>query len=398
MGTSPRRFDVAIVGAGPAGARAAWRLARSGARVAILDGSHPREKPCGGGVTGRALDIVRDAIAPETLPSVAIADATFEHRGDRVAMRVGKRSHAGPLLAVMSRRDFDGALLAAAIDAGAHVIPARARKINREPGGWILDAGAERVIADWVLGADGANSFVRRTVGTPFARADLSIATGFYAHGRTSSTIAIAFEDEPPGYLWSFPRPDHLAVGACAQADQASSAALLSIVTAWLASNVAPGADLERYSWPIPSLTLRALDREHPSGPGWLLLGDAGGMVDPITREGIYFALASGDAAADSLALGHRAARGYEQRVQDTVYAELRRAAKLKARFFNSHFTALLIEALQASAGIRGVMTDLIAGAQPYRGLRRRLLRTGELRLGLRLLGGKVAQAVTSTQ
>jgi flavin-dependent dehydrogenase len=53
------RFDVAIVGAGPAGCRAAWRLARAGARVALFDGSHPREKPCGGGVTGRALDLVR---------------------------------------------------------------------------------------------------------------------------------------------------------------------------------------------------------------------------------------------------------------------------------------------------------------------------------------------------
>ena len=58
------RFDVAIVGAGPAGCRAAFRMARAGARVAILDGSHPREKPCGGGVTGRALDLVRDAIDP----------------------------------------------------------------------------------------------------------------------------------------------------------------------------------------------------------------------------------------------------------------------------------------------------------------------------------------------
>ena len=56
------RFDVAIVGAGPAGCRAAWRLARAGTRVALFDGSHPREKPCGGGITGRALDLVRDAI------------------------------------------------------------------------------------------------------------------------------------------------------------------------------------------------------------------------------------------------------------------------------------------------------------------------------------------------
>jgi flavin-dependent dehydrogenase len=205
-------------------------------------------------------------------------------------------------------------------------------------------------------------------------------------HGCTSSSIAIAFEDEPAGYLWSFPRPDHLAVGACAQADETRPATLLAIVSAWLERNVAPGLRLEKYSWPIPSLSARALDRENPSGPGWLLLGDAGGMVDPITREGIYFALASGDAAAHSLETGQQVQHVYDELIRDTVHAELRRAAALKARFFSPQFTSLLIEALQASAGLRSVMLDLIAGTQPYCGLRRRLLRTGELRLGLRLV------------
>ena len=174
---------------------------------------------------------------------------------------------------------------------------------------------------EWLLGADGPNSLVRRTVAAPFAREDLSIATGFYVHGCTSSNIAIAFEDEPAGYLWSFPRPDHLAVGACAQADETRPATLLAIVSGWLERNVAPGLRLEKYSWPIPSLSARALDRETPSGPGWLLLGDAGGMVDPITREGIYFALASGDAAAHSLEAGQQAQHVYDELIRDTVHA-----------------------------------------------------------------------------
>jgi geranylgeranyl reductase family protein len=379
------RFDVAIVGGGPAGARAAWRLARAGARVVLFDGSHPREKPCGGGVTGRALDLVRDAIEPAGLAAVAIDSATFEHGARRIEMPLSRTSGA-PLLAVMSRRVFDEALLRAAVDAGTQLIPARVSHITSEPGGWTIASREESVTADWLLGADGANSFVRRRVLTAFSREDLSIATGFYVHGCTSRTMAIAFEDEPAGYLWSFPRPDHLAVGVCAQADRSSPAALLPLASRWIARHTTAGTRLEKYSWPIPSLTVAALRRERPSGPRWMLLGDAGGMVDPITREGIYFALASGDAAADSLAAGASASHAYEQRIRETIHPELARAASLKGMFFNPRFTGLLIEALRTSAPIRSVMADLIGGVQPYHGLRRRLLKTLELRLFARMV------------
>jgi geranylgeranyl reductase family protein len=379
------RFDVAIVGGGPAGARAAWRLARAGARVVVFDGSHPREKPCGGGVTGRALDLVRDAIEPAGLSAVAIEGATFEHGAECVAMPLS-RSATGPLLTVIARRLFDETLLRAAVDAGAHLIAARVSTITMAPRGWTIASREASVTADWLLGADGPNSFVRRHVLTPFPREDLSIATGFYVHGCTSRAIEIVFEDEPAGYLWSFPRPGHLAVGVCAQADRSSPATLLPLASRWIARRTTADARLEKYSWPIPSLTVDALRRERPSGPGWMLLGDAGGMVDPITREGIYFALASGDAAADSLGGGGDASREYEHRIRGTIHPELARAATLKGMFFNPRFTGLLIEALRASGPIRNVMADLIGGVQPYHGLRRRLLRTCELRLFARMV------------
>ena len=76
-------MDVAVVGAGPAGTWAAERLARGGARVTIFDASHPREKPCGGGVTGRALDLVTDAIDTSAIQAVAVEDVTFEHQSRR---------------------------------------------------------------------------------------------------------------------------------------------------------------------------------------------------------------------------------------------------------------------------------------------------------------------------
>jgi geranylgeranyl reductase family protein len=383
---SARHVDVAIVGAGPAGARAGWHLARAGARVALFDGSFPREKPCGGGVTGRALDLVRDAIDPAALDAVVVTDATFERGGHAVTVPFGARQDTRPLLTVASRRAFDEALLNAAVAAGVSLVPSRVRDIRAHARGWAVGSGGATWTAGWLLGADGANSFVRRVVHTPLAREDLSIATGFFVHGCTSSSIAIAFEDDPAGYLWSFPRRDHLAVGVCAQADRSSPAALLRLASRWVEAHVPHGARLERYSWPIPSLGVGALAREPRAGAGWMLLGDAAGMVDPITREGIYFALASGDAAADSLAGGDDPAHAYARSIRESIHPELLRAAALKERFFDPRFTALLMQALHASAPIRDVMIDLIAGAQPYRGLRRRLLRTRELRLALQLL------------
>jgi flavin-dependent dehydrogenase len=118
-----------------------------------------------------------------------------------------------------------------------------------------------------------------------------------------------------------------------------------------------------------------------------MLLGDAGGMADPITREGIFFALLSAEHAADSLLeTGSDPARQYGERLRATVFAELVRAASLKTRFFHPRFTRLLLLALQRSAAIRAIMIDLVAGRQAYRGLRRRLLRTFELRLMVEML------------
>jgi flavin-dependent dehydrogenase len=174
----------------------------------------------------------------------------------------------------------------------------------------------------------------------------------------------------------------------CAPADAGARAAeLRHAVATWIGrAGLGAATRLEPYSWPIPSLSAADFETLQPSSGRWYLVGDAAGLVDPITREGIYFALLSGQWAADSILDGSAgAARQYTDRVRTCIGDELARAARLKTSFFRPRFTRLLIEALQSSRAVAGVMADLVAGAQGYRGLEWRLARTCEIRLAARL-------------
>jgi flavin-dependent dehydrogenase len=387
------KLDAAIIGAGPSGAWAACLLAERGARVRLFDPSHPREKPCGGGVTGRALALVGDAIDARALAQTVVRSARFTNLAG-TGSRTSGTAGAGvvvPLdeeaLVVSSRDAFDAALLAAAARAGAVLNRSRVTGVSVDRAGVSIDTRRGRHRAAFLIGADGATSLVRRRVATPFRRDQLSIATGFFAHGVTSDEIVVELTTEPSGYIWSFPRPTHLAIGMCAQADaRVTAASLRAIVAAWIVSaSIAPAARLEPYSWPIPSLSARDFETLVPAGARWALVGDAAGLVDPITREGIFFALASGQWIADALAEGAPDG-GYLSRVRDEAGAELALAARFKAGFFRPAFTHLMMRALQHSHPIRAVMADLVAGRQSYATLKRRLLGTFEWRLALRLL------------
>ena len=384
--------DVAIVGAGPAGAWAAYSLATRGARVILIDPSHPREKPCGGGVTGRALELVEPALTQTTVPTCHVQTARFIDTGAGRSAAVRLDAHAStgqPDLVVASRTAFDGTLVAAAVAAGADYRRSRVTDVRVERDGVCIDTRDGPLRAARVIGADGANGLVRRRVARAFRRDQLSVATGFFAHGVSSREIVIEFVADPPGYLWSFPRPDHLAIGICAQADAGVGAdALRRMASAWLErTGLARGARLEPYSWPIPSLSARDFDSLELAGSRWCLVGDAAGLVDPITREGIFFALASGQWAAETIAAGLDPAR-YASRVRDEAITELARAARLRSLFFTPAFLALLMEALQQSASVREVMADLVAGRQSYATLKWRLLKTFEVGLAWRAFTG----------
>lgn len=379
------KTDVIVVGAGPAGAWTAYCLARQGARVTVFDHSHPREKPCGGGLTRRALDLVTPAIG--ALDGVDVARSLFDDPRTKPATVDLEALERGSSLLIVSRRLFDARLLEAACEAGAEHRAERVVDASATESGVRVTTGRTTASASWLIGADGANSLVRRRLQQPFRRDQLSIASGVYVHGRSARDIVIRFVTHPPGYIWSFPRTDHLAMGICAQADVAGASELRRVFDDWLeSSGLGTSARLERYAWPIPSLSTNDFAGARPAGRRYLLVGDAAGLVDPITREGIFFALQSAGFAANALCGAGTVEDAYCASLRREMLPELRSAARLKQGFFRGPFTRLMVDAIRHSRGVQRVAADLIMGAQSYRALKLRLIRTFEWRLAWQVL------------
>jgi flavin-dependent dehydrogenase len=359
---------IAVVGGGPGGSLLAWHLARDGARVTVFDASHPREKPCGGGLTGRALALLPPEPSGDPLPARRVHTCRLESN-DGMGVEVDLRAP----IAIAARRELDAWLLRRAVEAGAVHRPQRVVEVG--PDGALRTAGGAREQADLIVGADGAGSLVRRTFLGPLPRERLMIALGWYAPG--DGPMLVRFAPAPlAGYLWLFPRRDHVGVGICAPLAQVPTARLWTALEREVARSFPALLDPEarRYAHTIPSPTADPAALLSIAGPRWALVGDAAGLADPITGEGIAPALASAALLAAALREDGSPLR-YPARVAAGFGRELLRAAALHARFYTPGFTSRMVRYAARSRSIARVLEGLVLGDQGYVGLRRRLLR-----------------------
>ena len=360
---------VVVIGAGVAGSYLALLLARGGARVTLLDPRAPWEKPCGGGIPPRALERFPDAAG---LVSAARSVRTLRLVSPRGA---ACRVELDRPLTIVSRREMGRGLLDAAREAGARLVRARATGLARGSRGWRVETLSGEHRGDVLVGADGVASLVRRRLSRRFDPADLTMAVGYWLPRPVpEDQVVVGFAAGAAGYHWVFPRTDHAAAGTGDRLGAVPGRELFARLDRFLQD--LPGRPApdprRRYAACIPSLDAEALRRNRVAGPDWALVGDAAGWADPLTGEGIYYALASARLLAE--ALGRGGPPDYARMCRREIVPELERAAGYARTFFRTAVTERLVALCREDPCIRSILADLVAGVQDYGGLRRRLL------------------------
>ena len=360
--------DIAIVGGGPAGAMCGERLARSGYGVTIYDEHLAWEKPCGGGLTHKAIKaypFLLDGPYPKKLI----------HTVELISSK-GHRAHLSldhPIV-IYSRTVLNGLLLERAESAGCRVVRSRVNQIDADGERARLTIGENRVEADFVVIAAGArNSLLPNT--RPLLRSDLEMTLGYFVQAQAEG-ISVKFLRHFEGYLWSFPRCDHLSVGICGSMARHTSQELRRHLHAFMAEERISREGAQFYSHVLPSPQPQTLSVRRVVGRNWALVGDAAAWVDPITGEGLYYALRSGDLLAQALVAGKP--REYPARVRKAFSADLEFATRIARRFYRGRFlggavATRMIQFIERSPTFRALMGDVFGGAQDYCSLKRRL-------------------------
>jgi geranylgeranyl reductase family protein len=270
--------DVAILGAGPAGSTAAYHLAAAGASVLLLDkATFPRDKPCGGGVTGRAARQLPFSIDPVVEDVVDRMECGLRYR-----THVVRRAH-GPIAYMTQRWRLDHFLLQKAAEAGAEVREGET-------------ADARELDARIVIGADGCNGSSAKQLGLADRVAyGVALEANYPYDARFAGAIVLEIAVIRGGYGWVFAKGDHLNVGVGGNSEEAPKlrTELRRMCEAY---GVDPDAARDTRGYRLPM----RLARTRLALGTTAVIGDAAGLVDPLSGDGMYEAFLSARLVADA--------------------------------------------------------------------------------------------------
>ncbi|HEY3028317.1 MAG TPA: NAD(P)/FAD-dependent oxidoreductase [Pyrinomonadaceae bacterium] len=433
-----KEFDVMIVGAGPAGSFAAERLARGGARVALFDGRpEGQAKACGGGVTSKALKAWPHLL--EAVGRTVTELEMYSPAGKRLPLKLDEpfaiysRNTFDTFLRERAR-EAGAHVIAEKISfrnltktgSGWLICGADGAQWT---GAWLAAAdGANSPIAKNLAGP------------LPPAEMEVAFGYRAPLPKESSAPTVVAFLPGWVGYAWAFPRLDHVSFGIATSQDAFDHESLDRLLwdfmiayyrereknelglkdgrkstRLWTASMTGEVVEetarketahsgeratavnneavneveidarirselkktADRYAARIPGLAPRTWDTRRACGERWALLGDAAGFADPVTGEGIYYALRSAELFADAYLAGYPS--DYERQWRQDFGRELQRASEMRRRFYGNFwgapFTERMIEFARGHRGIRKVLGELVAGDQGYTNLKRKLAR-----------------------
>lgn len=365
--------DVLIIGAGPAGASAARVAAGAGLRVALIDkAAFPRDKLCGGGITCRAMGYLTGVFGP--------LDPALFHTPARIRFADGARTLCDigdtPAMVMTMRHGFDATLRARAIAAGADDFCGDRITEMDVRDGWVRLASGARLAAPVIIAADGVHSGVARAL---YGRAHDPARIGFALEAEVpvqgDGTTLLDMTATPFGYAWDFPKAGGRTLGMGGVAIR--NADLMPRFRDWLAARGVNPDSLKIKGHHLPFGEVR----RRPGDGHVLFAGDAAGLVDPITGEGIAWAVRSGQFAAEAaiaaLAAGlpGQAGAKYCARMAP-VLAELDRARLLARVVYHPWVQPRFLRAVARSDHFPRRFLGLLAGEMDYADLGpRRLLK-----------------------
>jgi len=358
------------------------QLARAGHSVNIFDERLAWEKPCGGGLTYKATQhfpfLLDNPLPKKLVRNVEIISAENQR---------AKLDLKHPIV-IYSRRVLNGLLLDRAREAGCEVHQRRVQQIDTttEKPRYCIE-GEWRTV-DFIALASGARN--ETLPGTRALSADELEMTQGYFVPETAEEIIIKFLPDFEGYIWSFPRADHISLGICGSMASHTSSELRSHLHTFAEAEKFATENAKFYSHVLPSPQVRTLADRAVIGKNWAMCGDAAAWVDPLTGEGLFYAMRSGELLGRSIAEG--CPELYPSRVRASFSLELEFAARIVRRFYRGSFlgcsvTTRMVQFLQRNAVFRQLLSDLFCGTQDYSSLKQRVL--GHL-------GGTLSQFVTS--
>jgi flavin-dependent dehydrogenase len=374
--------EIVIIGGGPSGAMCGAELARSGHSVQIFDEHLAWEKPCGGGLTYKATQCF-PFLLDNPHPKKLIRDVQIiSGENQRVSLDL---QHP---IVIYSRTVLNGMLLDRAREAGCKIQQSRVQGVDTSDDKPRYSVDGDWREADFLVLASGARNQMLPGI-RPLSRDELEMTQGYYVP-QTSDEIIIKFMPNFEGYIWSFPRADHLSLGICGSMTAHTSTELRNHLHQFAASEKFSTESAKFYSHVLPSPQERTLSDRAVVGRNWAMCGDAAAWVDPLTGEGLFYAMRSGDLLGRAIAEG--CPEKYPARVKAAFSMELELAARIVRRFYRGSFlgcsvTTRMVQFLQRNAVFRQLMSDLFCGTQDYSSLKQRVLSH---------LGGTLSQFVNS--
>jgi len=372
------KYDVIIIGAGAAGASAAYELANRGADVLVLEKEKlPRYKTCGGGVVHRAIEKLpfnTDGIIERNFNTIDI----YDHETD-LFFNVTREK---PVITMMMRADLDNLIISEAVKIGAEVNDGvKAISVVNNNESIEVITGSTTLKADFVIAADGASGISAKICGmnknffrVPAIECEVSLRNDEFDYYKNSTRFDFGFI--PHGYAWVFPKKNHLSVGIASM--KKSKVNLNDYLEKYFTMlGFKDIENIEKHGHIIPINPFRL----KPVYKRILLTGDAIGLADPITTEGISYAIESGQLAAKAVIGGSK----------NKIKVEKIYSKSLKPLFNELKYARILAWFVHGSPHIRRfvfkhygkrlseLLADVITGEIKYSGLMKNPLNYAKL-------------------